>query len=344
MNLNLPMPLPELLFCEEFFGDLKRVQSQISKEEKKMDLNISLATDNLNSRIIANDTLLNTNNQTTGVMEDSFSTFDTFGFPTSIEDLDRIPDLYYELPEMMDLTSYSTSDATHQNLSPLKRSISIMSTWSNLSEDVTETLTLPVFPINDTPPAEISGSDSESLYSPSSPETSDLEDVSSKAFKRRRSSGGNSSTDSNSDFDQDYEPDIIPRQTKRPKRKMPPKTCQHKPNPQNRAPGTSLKITQWILKLLDDQEYNPRVISWVDENQRKFKVQDTDEFARLWGKHKKNENMTYEKLSRSMRYSYKNQELESVTNVRLTYKFGPAMKFKPKNLCKTNNEKYLREA
>merc|ERR1711945_5315 len=108
---------PQLLFCEEFFGDLKRVQSQISKEEKKMDLNISLATDNLNSRIIANDTLLNTNNQTTVAMEDSFSTFDTFGFPTSIEDLDRIPDLYYEsnLTEMIDLTSYSTSDATHQS-------------------------------------------------------------------------------------------------------------------------------------------------------------------------------------------------------------------------------------
>jgi len=376
MNINLPMPLPELLFCEEFFGDLKRVQSQISKEEKKMDLNISLATDNLNSRIIANDTLLNTNNQTTVAMEDSFSTFDTFGFPTSIEDLDRIPDLYYEsnLTEMMDLTSYSTSEATHQSLLPFKRSISIVSTWSNLSEDVTETLTLPVVPINDTPcteyktlalansesqnipttatesyyeykksPAAISGSDSESLYSPSScSEMSDFED----APKRRRSSGGNSSTYSNSDLDLDYEPEFpsrpIKRPTKRPKRS--PKTCQHKPNPQNRAPGTSLKITQWILKLLDDQEYNPRVISWVDENQRKFKVQDTDEFARLWGKHKKNENMTYEKLSRSMRYSYKNQELVSVKNVRLTYKFGPAMKFRPKNLCKTNNEKYLREA
>jgi len=343
-----------------------------------MDLNISLATDNLNSRIIANDTLLNTNNQTTVAMEDSFSTFDTFGFPTSIEDLDSIPDLYYEsnLTEMIDLTSYSTSDATHQSLLPLKRSISIMSTWSNLSEDVTETLTLPVVPINDAPrteyktlasmansesqnipttatesyyeyeksPATISGSDSESLYSPSScSEMSDFEDATSKDSKRRRSSGGNSSTYSNSDLDQDYEPEFNSRPIKRGK-KMSPKTCQHKPNPQNRAPGTSLKITQWILKLLDDQDYNPRVISWVDENQRKFKVQDTDEFARLWGKHKKNENMTYEKLSRSMRYSYKNQELVSVKNVRLTYKFGPAMKFKPKNLCKTNNEKYLREA
>jgi len=206
-----------------------------------------------------------------------------------------------------------------------------MSTWSNLSEDFTETLTLPVVPINDAPrteyktiakansqiqnvpttatdsyyeyeksPAPISGSDSESLFSPSScSEMSDFEDVP----KRRRSSGGNSSTYSNSDLDLDYEPEFPSRPTKRPTKrpKRSPKTCQHKPNPQNRAPGTSLKITQWILKLLDDQEYNPRVISWVDETARKFKVQDTDEFARLWGKHKKNENMTYEKLSRSMR-------------------------------------------
>jgi len=54
--------------------------------------------------------------------------------------------------------------------------------------------------------------------------------------------------------------------------------------------------------------------------------------------------MTSINLVPFFRYSYRNKELESVRNIRLTYKFGPNMKFKAKNLSKTNSVRYQREA
>ena len=36
--------------------------------------------------------------------------------------------------------------------------------------------------------------------------------------------------------------------------------------------------------------------------------------------------MNYEKLSRAMRYYYRNKEIEMVKGERLTYKFGPNMR------------------
>ena len=41
---------------------------------------------------------------------------------------------------------------------------------------------------------------------------------------------------------------------------------------------------------------------------------------------KKNPAMNYEKLSRAMRYYYRNKEIEMVKGERLTYKFGPNMR------------------
>merc|ERR1712183_1230502 len=91
------------------------------------------------------------------------------------------------------------------------------------------------------------------------------------------------------------------------------------PVPQRRKSGTK-KITQWILSLLRDPKYNPRVISWDNEEEGVFYVTDTAKFAKLWGE-KKNPSMNYEKLSRAMRYYYKNGELMAVEK-RTTYQFG----------------------
>jgi len=365
MNDNLPD-------IQEFIGEyLEEIENIQKHSEKTMDLNANFGQEIINARLIANDTLLNTNIQMSSVMEDSFSMFDTGDFPVSIEDLEVMPNLYYE-PNLLSQTSFSTSEIFNQTLSTFKRSISIESTWSNLNEEVPETLTLPVVNINDNSPqteyqtlaiasnenqnipttandcyfenkkspSSFSGSDSESMYSPSpSPssgsEMSDFEE----SPERRRSSGGNSS----SDLDQDYEPKRPLIKPGKIKGKMSPKP-QHTPTPQNRAAGTSMKITQWILTLLRNPEFNPSIIAWKDEKEGIFHINDTDSFARLWGAHKKNDKMTYEKLSRSMRYSYRNKELESVRNIRLTYKFGPNMKFKAKNLSKTNSVRYQREA
>merc|ERR1719429_704346 len=96
------------------------------------------------------------------------------------------------------------------------------------------------------------------------------------------------------------------------------KSKSHTPTPQRRAPGTTLKITQWIVILLRDPEYNPSVITWHDEKKGIFMIKDTDKYASLWGKVKDNNKMTYEKLSRAMRYSYKNNELKTVRGLKLT--------------------------
>jgi len=95
----------------------------------------------------------------------------------------------------------------------------------------------------------------------------------------------------------------------------------HKPPvPQRRKTGTK-KITQWILSLLRDPEYNPSVISWENEQEGVFYITDTAKYAKLWGERKKNPSMNYEKLSRAMRYYYKNGELKAVEK-RTTYQFG----------------------
>ena len=89
--------------------------------------------------------------------------------------------------------------------------------------------------------------------------------------------------------------------------------------------GTSQKITQWIVSLLRDPRHNPSVITWHCERDGVFVIRDTERYARLWGEVKHNTNMTYEKLSRAMRYSYRNDELEMVPEQRLTYRFGASM-------------------
>ncbi|CAF4823402.1 unnamed protein product [Pieris macdunnoughi] len=47
-----------------------------------------------------------------------------------------------------------------------------------------------------------------------------------------------------------------------------------------------------------------------------------DEVAKLWGQMKQNENMTFEKFSRAMRYHYRQSVLVSVPTARLVYQFG----------------------
>jgi len=139
------------------------------------------------------------------------------------------------------------------------------------------------------------------------------------------------------DSDEDWEPEEEEPVRKRPgqsaPRRKPRRSCSflsrkeegegeaHKPPvPQRRKTGTK-KITQWILSLLRDPEYNPRVISWENEKEGVFYINDTAKYAKLWGDRKKNPSMNYEKLSRAMRYYYKNGELSAVEK-RTTYQFG----------------------
>lgn len=115
------------------------------------------------------------------------------------------------------------------------------------------------------------------------------------------------------------------------------------PIPQQRKKGSKQKISQWIVSLLRDPATNPTVITWEHEPSGKFKVTDSTEFARKWGEVKKNKKMNYEKLSRAMRYYYKNKEIKMVKGERLTYAFGPNMRdFHAKDRNNPNFEKVSR--
>jgi len=182
-------------------------------------------------------------------------------------------------------------------------------------------------------------------------EDEDEDDHSDEEYVIRRRHGSSSSnldSDTDGDWNPDEKPKLVQRKRTRGRRNSrtsnrgvtKSKSKSHTPTPQRRAPGTSLKITQWIVILLRDPEYNPSVITWHDEKKGIFMIKDTEKYASLWGQVKDNNKMTYEKLSRAMRYSYKNNELKTVRGQRLTYKFGPNMvNFRAKDPSDPNFEK-----
>merc|ERR1712073_260243 len=141
----------------------------------------------------------------------------------------------------------------------------------------------------------------------------------SRPSKRRRKQKEKTSDYESEEFSEEEKPqrNPAPRRYRRPSKN---------PVPQQRKKGSTLKISQWIVKLLRDPETNPSVIMWEDEPEGKFRVINSNAFAQLWAVEKKNPAMNYEKLSRAMRYYYRNKEIEMVKGERLTYKFGPNMR------------------
>merc|ERR1712004_665494 len=146
----------------------------------------------------------------------------------------------------------------------------------------------------------------------------DFEEV-VRPSKRRRKQKEKTSDYESEEFSEEEKPqrNPAPRRYRRPSKN---------PVPQQRKKGSTLKISQWIVKLLRDPETNPSVIMWEDEPEGKFRVINSNAFAQLWAVEKKNPAMNYEKLSRAMRYYYRNKEIEMVKGERLTYKFGPNMR------------------
>ncbi|XP_063914616.1 ETS homologous factor-like isoform X2 [Zophobas morio] len=88
----------------------------------------------------------------------------------------------------------------------------------------------------------------------------------------------------------------------------------------------SEKLWEFLLHLLRDNKTCPQLIKWENFEEGTFKFVQSNKVARLWGNRKKNENMTYEKFSRAMRYYYKSKVLLPVPGKRLVYKFGPQAK------------------
>ncbi|XP_036620513.1 ETS homologous factor isoform X4 [Trichosurus vulpecula] len=96
----------------------------------------------------------------------------------------------------------------------------------------------------------------------------------------------------------------------------PAKSHTKKHNPR----GTHL--WEFIRDILLNPDKNPGLIKWEDRSEGIFRFLKSEAVAQLWGKKKNNSSMTYEKLSRAMRYYYKREILERVDGRRLVYKFG----------------------
>ncbi|KAJ8299130.1 hypothetical protein KUTeg_023190 [Tegillarca granosa] len=57
------------------------------------------------------------------------------------------------------------------------------------------------------------------------------------------------------------------------------------------------------LSTKQKRQFNPTLIKWTNRDHGEFKLIQTSEIARMWGEQKNNPGMTYEKLSRAMRYA-----------------------------------------
>ncbi|XP_029007914.1 ETS-related transcription factor Elf-3 isoform X2 [Betta splendens] len=81
-------------------------------------------------------------------------------------------------------------------------------------------------------------------------------------------------------------------------------------------------LWEFIRDILIHPEMNQGLMKWEDRREGVFKFLKSEAVAQMWGQKKKNTSMTYEKLSRAMRYYYKREILERVDGRRLVYKFG----------------------
>ncbi|XP_072239127.1 ETS-related transcription factor Elf-3 [Leuresthes tenuis] len=113
---------------------------------------------------------------------------------------------------------------------------------------------------------------------------------------------------------------------KRPRGRPPKLSREHSsiydnPRKNKHAPrGTHL--WEFIRDILIHPEKNQGLMKWEDRREGVFKFLKSEAVAQMWGQKKKNSSMTYEKLSRAMRYYYKREILERVDGRRLVYKFG----------------------
>lgn len=81
-----------------------------------------------------------------------------------------------------------------------------------------------------------------------------------------------------------------------------------------------MQLWQFLLSLLEEPELHISSIAWEGAF-GEFRMVNPDEVARKWGEKKKKVNMTYDKLSRALRYYYDKMILTKIHGKRYTYKF-----------------------
>ncbi|XP_055997345.1 transcription factor ETV7-like isoform X20 [Ostrea edulis] len=88
-------------------------------------------------------------------------------------------------------------------------------------------------------------------------------------------------------------------------------------------------LWEFIYQLLQNPYYK-EYVCWEKLDDYVFRINNPTGLAQLWGHQKNRTNMTYEKLSRALRYYYRMNIIKKVSGKRLTYKFMQA----PSNIQK----------
>jgi len=104
--------------------------------------------------------------------------------------------------------------------------------------------------------------------------------------------------------------------------KLPWKAPKKKPR---KHPNHCLHLWEFLLDLLNNEEYSPKYIAWTRKDVGEFKLIRTEFIANLWGQSKRRKKMTYEKMARALRYYYKFNVLEKVPHKRLHFRFGKSI-------------------
>ncbi|VDI65845.1 ETS translocation variant 6/7 [Mytilus galloprovincialis] len=85
--------------------------------------------------------------------------------------------------------------------------------------------------------------------------------------------------------------------------------------------GTECRLLwEFIHQLLQNPMFS-QLVCWESEKELIFRINNPTGLAHMWGKQKNRTNMTYEKLSRALRYYYRMNIIKKVSGKRLTYKF-----------------------
>lgn len=108
-------------------------------------------------------------------------------------------------------------------------------------------------------------------------------------------------------------------------------TTGEKQQNRGRKPGQLSKgnhLWEFIRDLLKDPKFNPQLLRWEEKDTGVFRFVQSEAVAQMWGRKKNNPGMTYEKLSRAMRFCRSAGYFAEVPKTgkfpkKLCFRFGP---------------------